>query len=866
MSLRREAGSAKLLRETRRDDTPAKGSVDQEAVIEDAPGYINEHEKRFILLPGSGIPTPPTSDEEKRRKARRRLSQLDTKFHEKVPELEKRIASPYSFKPTRLSKDSSSPSNRILSSDVPSARDPVGGHPRLGSASGAPTPRRDPERSSPTSYRKGKDYLPRTKRNDEDSAIDDGTYDPRYAASESSRKDSFRQSSRPRPSNITSQPSAVDFAKASTNAPPHRRTTLDARRNTDTADNRPALSRPIVDKTRRPSPLVSAFALGGLAGVASQRSPEIPSAQDALHPPRREGSRVSSISSRAASPVSNSVRREQSPPRQPSRGSTRSSNASAPSSKAGSANGSRPASPALKMPGDSPRLPKTDMDWSTLLAANAARRGKPPSRLSSSMRQESMPEVPRSAFVMPDSSSYDRPPLSGVLPYPEDDGLMGTPTSYMPSEREYQYFGPSSAGLSAPFSNDLRASISREPSPGKASTARPPRPTLSQRHSGMHVPPVDERQSIPNARQPAMSSSQVRKPLAELMKIDLDECPRPDPVAGKSDWYTIIGAPDTAICPTCLDVFEQTAFRSEIRLAPPRDLSKKVQCTIGASKWMQLAWKLTIRLQRTDLALLKDMVDIDQTSEPCPGQEEATRSWYGLRDSDGMFVRDFYVCYSDVRKLERLLPTLSGMFIRMPPGRAPDRCRCAMGDTESNRFAAYLEELLATHDRALSSHKGANANSLTEMIKRKMRLQECERDRMLRGGLWHFMPDLPALTVCEDCFEHVVEPEIRKGSEIAARFHRTVQPVYNEGVGSSCQLYSLYMRQVFQRAVRRRDFHHLAGRAQERRDAEVRLHGRWRDVDRRAQQRSRDSSSEDETAQLQREVDQIKYEWRSQWE
>lgn len=351
------------------------------------------------------------------------------------------------------------------------------------------------------------------------------------------------------------------------------------------------------------------------------------------------------------------------------------------------------------------------------------------------------------------------------------------------------------------------------------------------------------------------------------MKKGLPDCRRPDPVAGHDDWYTVIGAPGLTFCPDCVDaVFERTVFRPSIRRMPQLNLGTKVGCAFGSSPWLRLAWLFTLQQQRTDLTLLKDLAEIEETSEPCPGSREAVRSWYGLRDSEGYFVRDFYICYSDVRKIERLLPTLSGFFVRLPQRASYGKYICAIR-SEGNRFSAYLDALIKTHERALASRKGPDPMPFVDLVERKLRLRECMRDNMLTGGLWHFIPSIPSLTVCEDCYEAVIEPEVRKNSDVAMRFNRTVQPVYDEGMGSSCQLYSRRMRKAFLYAVQDNDLKYLARKSRERREAELRLQERYKVVMRRAKRLSREGSgSEDDERRLNRELERITEEWQAKWE
>jgi len=352
------------------------------------------------------------------------------------------------------------------------------------------------------------------------------------------------------------------------------------------------------------------------------------------------------------------------------------------------------------------------------------------------------------------------------------------------------------------------------------------------------------------------------------MKKGLPDCPRANPTAGYDEWYTVIGAPDLDFCPDCVNaVFERSVYRPSIRRSPPRDLNKRVQCAFGSSAWIRLAWLLTLQQNRMDLTLLRDLAEIESTSQPCPGGHEAVRSWYGLRDTDDLFVRDFHVCYNDVRKIECLLPTLLGLFVPSPHHAAYQKHTCAIR-AEGNRFSTYLDALISTHEKAIASRNGADPMPFISLVEHKTQLRECTRDNMLSGGLWHFIPSMPSLTVCEDCYEAIVEPEFHNKSDVAMRFNRTLQPVYGEGMGSSCQLYSHRMRKVFRRAVRENDLKYLARKAKERREAELGLQEKYKEILRRAKRMSRDGgfSSEEDERRLNRDLEYITAEWQEKRE
>ncbi|KAM0706490.1 hypothetical protein Q7P35_005817 [Cladosporium inversicolor] len=874
-SLAREAWSKQPPSESGEDEAPSKGDIDQEPIIQDVPGMHVPQEQRYVLLSDSekeapsakSIPTPPTSEDEKASRGRsKRPSNLGLDMSEVAPEFQKRAPSTYAYSRSTPVKENLVSSGNFLSPDSltpPSSDSKDRKTTRFNAASQPASPRRDSVRLSPRS-RKARDYFEPTP-SDEDAIATDLSDTPPSLHRRRS-KSSRRPERRPSDNKSTS---VVDFASQHPAESP-RSPRRDGRRQTDGAASLPRPKN--FEKSARPSPLVSSSAMSDLdqpAATSKVNSPASTLSPHTTYPPATRDSRNISpapITSRAsASPHSRQSPREQE--------YTRNGN-SAPSSGTPSAAGSRPGTPTssagvVRMP-NMPPMPASDLDWSSLMAATSGRPRtstlKPPSRLSASMRMESAPEVPRvtSASV-------------GGLPYPIYDE-PGTPMAFTPTERAYPAFGPRSASLEMPMQQESMT-LSRAESPSTKSFDFPnpsnARPTLAMRHSFANTSPIE-------ARSPSSFSRPVRpettrktslngvpptkQEVEEMLARGMPGCPRPDPVSGYDDWYTLVGCPNLDFCPYCIeDVFERTIYRSGFRRAVPRSLSTKVQCAFS-TPWIRLAYILTLQQRKPDLILMRDLAEIEQTSEPCPGSVESIRSWYGLRDPEGYFVRDFHVCYNDVRKIERLLPTLNGLFVRLPTRASYEKRKCALR-TEGNRFSLYLDKILDMHDRAVATRKLPDSMSLINLVERKLRIRECERDNMLLGGLWHFNPSMPDFTVCEDCYEEVVEPEARKNSDIALRFNRTVQPVYGEGIGTSCQLYSRRMRKVFRTAIKEDDIKYLGRKAKERRDAELRLQERYREVLRKARRlEERSGGSEDDERRLEREMEKISGEWKDMWE
>ena len=122
-ALAKEAGTQKLLQDTCKDEASSRGTIDQEPLLQDVPEFMHRDERRFVRVSDSSrekttshLPTPPSSEDERARKASRRPSKLDMSFKkvdDNVPEIAKRAASPYAFRPSRQPKNDAS-GDRLL--------------------------------------------------------------------------------------------------------------------------------------------------------------------------------------------------------------------------------------------------------------------------------------------------------------------------------------------------------------------------------------------------------------------------------------------------------------------------------------------------------------------------------------------------------------------------------------------------------------------------------------------------------------------------------------------------------------------------------------------------------------------------------
>ncbi len=203
-------------------------------------------------------------------------------------------------------------------------------------------------------------------------------------------------------------------------------------------------------------------------------------------------------------------------------------------------------------------------------------------------------------------------------------------------------------------------------------------------------------------------------------------------------------------------------------------------------------------------------------------------------------VRGFDVCLSCVRSVECLLPALRGMFVRTDVKNGTEKRYVEFSSSsflslyqsglnanrdiricdmrfDSKRFIQYFDAMETASDNSLSFSEKPDIRPLAALAKRLAMFPECARDAELPNVRWHIIKELPEFTVCEECFDEVVWPEVRKRSALALMFKEGTVRLAR----SSCQLYSERMREVFKAAVERNDFVGLAKRVRERKAIEA---------------------------------------------
>src|SRR3569833_1912641 len=92
---------------------------------------------------------------------------------------------------------------------------------------------------------------------------------------------------------------------------------------------------------------------------------------------------------------------------------------------------------------------------------------------------------------------------------------------------------------------------------------------------------------------------------------------------------------------------------------------------------------------------------------------------------------------------------------------------------------------------------------------------------------WYIMKDIPSLTVCHECFNDAVSPELDRDGAVESNFSRRPQRLAR----AAGQLYSPRMRAIFQMACRTDDMGFLQAYVLERQRIEAEIHKRLQEYE-----------------------------------
>ncbi|KAJ5817818.1 hypothetical protein N7447_007826 [Penicillium robsamsonii] len=436
----------------------------------------------------------------------------------------------------------------------------------------------------------------------------------------------------------------------------------------------------------------------------------------------------------------------------------------------------------------------------------------------------------------------------------------------------------------APAPASASHSPSRGPPPVQTQRAQQEVPPASRaRATSVTMPPT---RSMSGSRHPSQSATEMVKstsnqvatqlnpdrslaPTAPTRALDtspqrpgsvglgLSPCPRTIAVSGYQDWYTLKGLTHLDICPSCMSQIAHSRYRDYFIPSTSKPAGQKTRCAF-ANAWTRLAWAQMIKKQHDSLELLYQMTRPPPGTRACPGRIVAEQYWYRIYDPEtGGDLAGFNVCNSCARNIRILMPSHRDTF---QPNPDPAERVCDFV-TSSPRFVKFIDLLDGSASRAESDSSRTRRPDTREFLnyaRRKVVLRDCRRDRPALSR-WHFIPSLPEMCVCEDCYDEVVWPLARLNHPIACMVTTKMRILPGDGPGrtreASCQLYSPRMRAKFRDAVVRDDFGLLRSIAQRRVEAERRF------LDRREELLVAQSKGYDCDEEMRKAVD----EWR-RWE
>ncbi|KAK8058324.1 hypothetical protein PG994_008772 [Apiospora phragmitis] len=316
---------------------------------------------------------------------------------------------------------------------------------------------------------------------------------------------------------------------------------------------------------------------------------------------------------------------------------------------------------------------------------------------------------------------------------------------------------------------------------------------------------------------------------------DLPDCPRMSEEAGHMDWLSLPRCNNFNICPSCYQsAFENTRFRHLFVPAPFRSLDRPLKCDFGTSEWYHIAWLLTHKYNKPDLRLFHGIANVAANNQPCTGPVEDYRFWHTIKDpATQRPVRKFKICLSCAKTVEALLPNLFGVFVPMDSPAETTRGVCDMHNVGYNgarkRFMLYFDAMETVSDQALAANRTPDMRLLADKVREICKTDECAYGRPVSNRKWYTMRSIPGVTVCPECFNEVVMPELaRDDSGVQGNFLHNPQPL----ASAACQLYSPRMRSAFLKAVRKRDLRYFEAKVRERRAKEHEIYAKMAGLDR----------------------------------
>ena len=420
---------------------------------------------------------------------------------------------------------------------------------------------------------------------------------------------------------------------------------------------------------------------------------------------------------------------------------------------------------------------------------------------------------PLNTTKVPSSSSKPQAPPQGLHRDSSTRSREHPPTSNVPSAAP-----PPSSSRTASRSRSGSKSYSADDAPTKSSS--PPRRAGSVKFQDN--PPKRSSSSQPSS---SRTTETVQRP-SSAAGLCISPCPRSIPAAGHQDWYTLKGLTHLDICPSCMNQIGHSRFHDFFVPSLPKPQNQKTRCAF-ANPWTRLAWAQMIKKKHDSLEMLYQMTRPPPGSRPCTGRIVTDQTWHRIIDPDtGTYLPRFQICSSCARNVRILMPSHRDTF----PASAEPQERVCDFVTTSPRFVRFIDLLDSAAARAEEDPtRRPDPREFLAYARRKTAFRDCRRDRPTLST-WHYIPSLPELSVCEDCYDEVVWPLARAHYPIARMFSTSMRLLPGDGPSrcreASCQLYSGRMRARFRDAVAKEDFGALKAIALRRFEAERRFKDR----------------------------------------
>lgn len=266
------------------------------------------------------------------------------------------------------------------------------------------------------------------------------------------------------------------------------------------------------------------------------------------------------------------------------------------------------------------------------------------------------------------------------------------------------------------------------------------------------------------------------------------------------------------ICPDCRNNIFGSGYERDFRRRDLPERGEKLICGIS-DPWVRLACLEQFKKRKHDTTLLKYLAEVSKDYSPCPqGHLVEDRKWYHLRDNEtDKDYDEFQICSHCLMSLEVLYPKMADMFHRSKDIERKKDPRVCDLRSDVVRFGQYLDHLGSMDRQLKETGRDPNTSDFIWQVKLMTVITPCRGDAIHYGQDMHLHPDIPELTICEECYYKDVRPMVKKFSRADPRhFALKISPDAKEKVGgTSCMLYSPRMKQIFESACLDRDFEAL---------------------------------------------------------